>query len=386
MATNVLQHAKVDPEFSLGYSLHTAMTRHGKSPFSQVREIWRLRYGPGKLRPDEYYYYGLYDDRRFSFADKTRFLGRSTQYRIISQCNAAREWWFIAHDKLVCYGLLAGLGLPVPQTRALYHGGARFAAVPAFAEPAALAAHLRTGMRYPCFGKPVAGIRSIGVAAIERYDADGDALALVGGRTLALDGFVKELEPYRRDGYLFQEMLLPHPEVASLCGPRLSTVRLIVLLEQDEPAVLHALWKIPVGANPADNFWRPGNLLAGLDAADGRVTRVVQGTGADQVELERHPDTEQPLLGAGVAGLARAHRAVPEGGAGVSGPAHAGVGRRADRARPDAGRGQRRRRLQPAPAGPRQGPDGRALPRFPRPLRQRRELTPGAAFSTARTS
>jgi hypothetical protein len=34
MATNVLQHAKIDPEFSLGYNLHTAMTRYGKSPWS----------------------------------------------------------------------------------------------------------------------------------------------------------------------------------------------------------------------------------------------------------------------------------------------------------------------------------------------------------------
>jgi hypothetical protein len=192
MASNVLQHAKIDPEFSLGYSLHAAMTHHGKNPWSQVREIWRLRYGAGKLRPDEYYYYGLYDDRRFSFADKARFLGRLVQDRIIRQCNAA-EWWFIAHDKLVCYALLAGLGLPVPATRALYHGERRFGAVPVFAEPDALAAHLRTAMRYPCFGKPVAGIRSIGVAALERYDAGADAIVLAGGKAPALDAFVREL-------------------------------------------------------------------------------------------------------------------------------------------------------------------------------------------------
>jgi Sugar-transfer associated ATP-grasp len=181
--------------------------------------------------------------------------------------------------------------------RALYQAEGRFAAVPVFAEPAALAAHLRAGMRYPFFGKPVAGIRSIGVAAVERYDAAGDALVFMGGRTLALDGFVKEIEPYRKQGYLLQEMLRPHSEVAALCGPRVSTVRLIVLLEDGAPAVFHALWKIPVGANPADNFWRPGNLLAALDA-DGCVTRVIQGTGADQTELDRHPDTEQPLIGA----------------------------------------------------------------------------------------
>ena len=297
MATNVLQHAKIDPQFSLGYNLHTAMTRHGRSPWSQVREIWQLRYGPGRLRPDEYYYYGLYDDRRFAYAEKERFLGRTVQDQIIRQCNAA-EWWFVAHDKLVCYGLLAGLGLPVPETRALYHGAGRFAAVPAFATPEALAAHLRTKMRYPFFGKPVTGIRSIGVAAVDHYDAGSDVLVFMGGKSLALEGFVQEIEPYRKDGYLFQEMLQPHPELAVLCGPRLSTVRLIVLLEQGEPALFRALWKIPVGANPADNFWRPGNLLAGLDAESGRVVRVIQGTGADQGELERHPDSEQPLIGA----------------------------------------------------------------------------------------
>jgi hypothetical protein len=273
------------------------MTRHGKSAWSQLREIWRLRYGPGKLRPDEYYSYGLYDDRRFSFADKRRFVGRSIRDRIIRQCNVA-EWSLIAHDKLVCYGLLAGFGLPVAQTQALYQGEGRFAAVPIFADPAALAAHLRAGMRYPFFGKPVAGIRSIGVAAVERYDAGRDALVFMGGRTLALEGFVQELEVSRSQGYLFQEMLRPHPEVAALCGPRVSTVRLIVLLEDGAPAVFHGIWKIPVGAHPADNFWRPGNLLAALDAAEGRVTRVVQGSGADQTELGRHPDTEQPLIGA----------------------------------------------------------------------------------------
>ena len=95
MASNVLQHARIEPEFSLGHSLHTALTRHGKSPWSQARDIWRLRYGQGKLRPDEHHYYGLYDDRRFTLADKARVLGRHAQDRIIRQCTAA-EWWFIA--------------------------------------------------------------------------------------------------------------------------------------------------------------------------------------------------------------------------------------------------------------------------------------------------
>jgi Sugar-transfer associated ATP-grasp len=147
-----------------------------------------------------------------------------------------------------------------------------------------------------------------------------------------------------------------------------------VLLEDGAPAVFHALWKIPVGANPADNFWRPGNLLAALDA-DGCVTRVIQGTGADQTELDRHPDTEQPLIGAilpdwtALTGLClKAAKALP------------GLRMQAwdialTRPWPGAGRGQHRRRLQPAAAGPCHWPDGRALPDVSRPLRQRLRLT-----------
>ena len=166
----------------------------------------------------------------------------------------------------------------------------------ALTEPPALAAHLRGRLAYPCFAKPVAGIRSVGVAACEGYDAATDSLLFKGGRSLGVDVFVGELEPYRKHGYLFQEMLAPHPALEALCGRRVSTVRLIILLMEDAtPAILHALWKIPVGDHPADNFWRPGNLLAALDAADGRVTRVIQGVGPDQRELERHPDSGAQL-------------------------------------------------------------------------------------------
>lgn len=290
----VVQHVKPEVELNLPRSLRLAAHQHGKSAGAQVREIWRLRCGPGKLRPDEYYYYGLYDDRRFTFAEKLRFLGRATQNRIYQACNAP-EWWFVAHDKLVFYAMLAGQGLPVPETRAIYHRSRRCGAAARLAEPAALAAWLRRELDRPCFAKPVTGIRSIGVAAIEAYEEASDSLRFMGGRTLAVDDFVAQLEPYRKDGYLFQEMLAPHPELAALIGRRVSTVRLIILLEDQAPAILHALWKIPVGDHPADNFWRPGNLLAALDAESGRITRVIQGIGPDRRELERHPDQSGQL-------------------------------------------------------------------------------------------
>ncbi len=372
-AVEVIQHVKRDAEFNLPRSLQLAASAHGKSPGAQVMDIWRLRFGPGKLRPDEYYAYGLYDDRRFGFADKLRFLGRAIQDRIIRRCNAP-EWWLLAHDKLVFYALLAGLGLPVPATRAVYHASRRLGAAVALAQPAALAAHLRLGMTYPCFAKPVTGIRSLGVAALEAYDAAADRIVLKGGQALEVEAFVGQLERYRAGGYLFQELLRSHPELEAALGPRLATVRLIVLLEDNGPAVLHALCKIPVGDNPADNFWRPGNLLAALDAG-GRVTRVVQGTGPEQREPESHPDTGGCLKDADHPRLAGADRPRPPGGNRLPRPAHAGLGHRAHRPRAGPGRGQHRRRLQPPPARPPDRPDGRSLPRLPRRLRRHLDLS-----------
>ena len=220
MATDVLQHVKIDPEFSLGYSLHAAMTRHGKSLWSQVREIWRLRYGPGKLRPDEYYYYGLFDDRRFAFGRQDALsrpidpgpdhppvqrrrmvVHRARQAGVLRTARRARP---------------AGAADPcaVPRPRAASRRCPRSPSPRRSRRICAPACAIRSS------ASRSTGIRSIGVAAVERYDAGGDALVFMGGSTLALDGFVKELEPYRKQGYLFQEMLRPHPEVAALCGPR----------------------------------------------------------------------------------------------------------------------------------------------------------------------
>ena len=60
----------------------------------------------------------------------------------------------------------------------------------------------------------------------------------------------------------------------------------------------YAIWKIPVGNNAADNFWREGNMLGLVDIESGRVTRVVQGIGPDQREVEVHPDSGARIIGA----------------------------------------------------------------------------------------
>ena len=273
-----------------------AKNEYGKSYFSQLSEIAKLAFSPSKIQPAEYYYFRLYDDARFSFADKRAFIGKNAQNKIILKCNAL-DWLSVADDKLLFTAVLEGLGLPTPEIYAIYHGFRTFGTAPALRCPEALVDFLRTHMPYPFFSKPVTGMYSVGAAAVREYDAARDSLILASGQAIPIQQCADEIAPFDKDGYLFQELLTPHPVIEEVCGGRMSTARIIVTVTGHGPEILHALWKIPTGDNVADNFWRPGNMLGAVAIDSGRVHRVVQGTGPDQVEVQTHPDSSKPVHG-----------------------------------------------------------------------------------------
>ena len=71
----------------------------------------------------------------------------------------------------------------------------------------------------------------------------------------------------------------------------------VIIIEDGVPEIIQTVWKIPAAGNIADNFWRPGNVIAAIEADSGAVSRIVQGTGPDQAVLTAHPDTGQTLQG-----------------------------------------------------------------------------------------
>jgi hypothetical protein len=90
---------------------------------------------------------------------------------------------------------------------------------------------------------------------------------------------------------------VPHETVRAICGERVATLRILTISGASGPKIFRACWKIPAGPNWADNFWRPGNLLASIDMNTGIVQRVVTGTGFAMTEVENHPDTKTRLVG-----------------------------------------------------------------------------------------
>ncbi len=297
MATRpFLEEEKREAPLDVARCMILARKKFGKSLFSQISEMAKLSMGPGKLRPEEYYYYGLYDDSRYSYDQKARFLGKSAQDRIHFTCNDL-AWWAIAHDKLVFYATMAGLGFRTPRIFAVYHPTRDFESAPGFATAEALAGFLRDGMSYPFFSKPVCGMYSVGVASVESYDGANDSLVLHGGDAVPVEGFVEAVAPFFEQGYLFQERLVPDPDVARIVGTGMATVRVMVLTVDDEMEIYRVVWKIPANGNVADNFWRQGNMLGAVDPETGCVQQVVRGVGPERELVEAHPDSGAALVG-----------------------------------------------------------------------------------------
>jgi hypothetical protein len=273
--------------------------KYGKSMLAQIWEIFSLRFAYGRLSVAEYYNWSLYNDRLFSYSDKREFIGGRRAEELYRRLNN-RFWYAIANDKLVCYAMMQGLNLPYPRLYAIFHPVGRFfGSVPCFKQASALADFLRHEVPYPFFSKPVHGAHGEGAALVIAFDRSSDRLIYADGKQIALEQYIAERTRPSRDGYLFQECLVPDPMLKELCGPRVSSLRMIVLLGATGPRLFRAIWKVPVGRNMTDNFARgsTGNMLGQVDTETGLVKRVITGLGIRQSEAAIHPDTGKPLTG-----------------------------------------------------------------------------------------
>jgi hypothetical protein len=291
--------------------------RTGKPLVSQARELITLRRGPGRLKPFDYYAHELYDDQRYSLAEKREFV--SWRWTYLSRLLNDPEWTAICDDKLTSYSLFRGLCLPHPQVYAVFHPGTRTCGpIPVLRTADEMAAFLRDRMPYPCFGKPSRDWRGGGASSIQGICRERDVLVLHGGEEVGVEDFVrqvpvalcagKKLRAAEPGGYLFQERAAQHPLVDRLAGGRISSVRLVVLLWPDGPRLHRVRWRLAVGRNITDHVIPgSGNLNCSIDPATGRVERVLQSVGPEGTEhyalgeggmpVERHPDTQERLSG-----------------------------------------------------------------------------------------
>ncbi len=208
----------------------------------------------------------------------------------------SHTWNIVAHDKLVTYILLEHEGVITPEIHAICHPLRTYHDRPTLRDADAIAKYLSDGARYPFIAKPITGVFSYDVWLIEGFDAASNCVQLAGEPPLDAREFARRCID-RKDGTIFQEVLVPHPLIAAQISPRLCTLRLIVLLERDHSRLFRAFLKVAAGGNVADNYWRSGNFIAKLDMATGVVQQCVTGLGTDFRVLESHPVTGHSLAG-----------------------------------------------------------------------------------------
>ncbi len=267
----------------------------GKSVGSLIRDVAGLGWSMGKLQPSEYFLYHLYDDERFPPDAKKTFLGADRLAQLLYALDM--PWPKIANDKPTLTALLRGHDLPIPETQAMRHKDRTFPGATSLRDKSDVERFLRKEAKYPLFSKPTDKMCSLGVANIERYDAGDDSIVTKRGQRVPVGEFAQQVEQYAEGGYLFQTRLAPHPDIVKVVGDQISTVRMFVLVDDQGPLLLRAAWKIPSGESVADNFWRSGNMLGGLDVETGAVLRVLRRTQNSTEQVETHPKTGTSFKG-----------------------------------------------------------------------------------------
>ncbi len=264
----------------------------GISPLRQMREIFSLRFGPGRLAAHEYVSTGAFHPDLDAEA-KREFVGKMGSFHLNSKMSPAdlticRPF---LRDKMLYTQLLRAVGIPTVHTQAIVHDTRGLGEIPALRTVDAVVTFLTNEASFPLFGKPVEGSGSVGSVLIEAVDAAGKMLRLGNGKDMDLHAFAQEVIEDYPEGFLFQSAIQQHPDMQNITGAAVGALRLVTLRDAEGIKPLYALWKIPSPTAMSDNYWQNGSMIAEVDNS-GRVMHCVQGTGPDYTRIEKHPVSE----------------------------------------------------------------------------------------------
>ncbi|MGP0059763.1 MAG: sugar-transfer associated ATP-grasp domain-containing protein [Beijerinckiaceae bacterium] len=271
---------------------------YGISPLQLARDYASLAFGPGRVSFNDYVRLRLFDRVHWDGCDLRTVVGQRCNRELVVVINYRHDWFGLVTDKIASTSYLAAFGLPTIPIDAIFAPRLTRATPQCLRTREDLRNFLLRDEVYPLFGKPTEGFQSLGSIALRRPHRPSGELEKIGGGRVGLETFLDDITQHYSSGYIFQPFVAPHPKAAALHGERLATARIVTLLEDGEPRIFRAAWKIPSGENLADNYWRSGNLLAKIDVDTGKIGRVISGTGFEAACKTHHPDSGAPFEGA----------------------------------------------------------------------------------------
>lgn len=264
-----------------------------KSVIAQLWDILRLRLGFSKLGADDYYLYKLYNDELYSFEDKKEFIGWRAANKIDLALNSDK-WRIFANDKIQFDKAMSDAELRIPKIVSLFvNSTAPIFNATTLGTIEEVRAFFLCKDNYPTFIKPVHGTYGRGCFSLISVCVESESVQIGDGSVMSVSDIIRQIQQSWAEGYLIQELLTPHPKIATIVGNRLSSLRIIVIQSNGTPQIFRAVWKLPTGQNMSDNFMHGelGNLIANVDPKNGIVTNVIGKINGELVNVESHPDT-----------------------------------------------------------------------------------------------
>ncbi len=269
----------------------------GKSKLRQLIEIARLRAGRGRLSPEDYYFLQLYDDRKYDWSEKNRFVGYSFE-KALRRRLKMEGWYVVANDKVIQALLLEKQGVATPALLAIYHPLRQVHDLPTLRRPQDVEAFLLGQGRNELALKPIYGAHGKSVHLIESVDREARSVRLTTGEYLSIVELLGRLQDPWREGFLIQELLRPHAEISAVSGGQLCCARIVVLVDNEGARPWRCVWRVPAANSMVDNYRsNEGNLTAPVDAVSGTVGRVIAGNGPETRIVTDHPRTGLRLEG-----------------------------------------------------------------------------------------
>ncbi len=246
----------------------------------QIIDLIRILLGSYNIGISDYYSQRIYHIFRTRPEKVRDYLGWRYQLAIsylLNERNGVTAAW----DKLAFETLMRARGLPTPPLKAVYKpGGAGIEGMADLTDRAGLGAFLRTTASYPFYLKAAYSQQGKNSFACLDYDPKTDMIRMAAEEKLGVETLIERLTradgPYFRKacGWLFQDVLRPHPAIREATGgTAISSARIVVFREENTPRISYTVWKIATGKNYNDNFskGKSGNWVSKIDTASGTV-------------------------------------------------------------------------------------------------------------------
>ncbi len=293
----ILQIEVPKRRFDLGQALRASAAARRISPVRLTAEILRRRFGRQRLSVEEYFTYGAHR-AGLTPAERDAFIGDALGYRMCAALSGTDNSGLsgLLRDKLLCDLVLSRVGLPVASIRAVAQRTPLRLPYPLLTDAASVTRFLDHEAVLPVFGKPSNAFQSIGATSILSRPAPG-RLTLGDGRDVSSAQFGQEVFRHFPDGFLFQEMLRPHPEMEAMTGPVVATARLVTLRVGKDVILLYGGIKSPGKGAMVDGSASLSTIEAAVDPATARVTRAQDPYRLGGNDLAANPVTGVQMIG-----------------------------------------------------------------------------------------